>query len=507
MIPPCTRKSLVYENVCSTCNPGADAKKELENVDPTIPSIYVGETARTIQERAKEHWSAARGRTKKDTDGSHMWKHMEQYHGGGEPTFIMRVVQFHRSALSRQTGEAVRIMRRGGAGSVLNSRSEFNRCYIPRLKVEEQDKLTEMEEQEKKELESVKETLRVEDLTWEKGKRNNRRAEVVRSSLAQGKTAKRSEEQQGAGRRRKRFKYDIVEDDWGGSREGKTTKSGAITELEVVLVGAVSTEGAEHLQSEGATELLTDRVSDRAPLATVSPPVDDEVGNTGTARQLYSPRCVYQTSISDYCRPMGFDTIAGGGGKTVTIGMEDKTPSDEYQRIQITPDVILGDDTASDYKLSTTPSIGDISNLNKEDVSEGDICSMKGVDQTKNECDINKKRLWCNNHDCVVKSMDVSSKKWQWNVKKMKYMYVYRKVKKYVCPGMRVSQVQLMVESTLVEKQTKPEPVNVGGDIENQSYDTDYSGAMGGGSVMLSISEGSRGINSDVGTNPVDGDV
>ena len=120
---------------------------------------------------------------------------------------------------------------------------------------------------------------------------------------------------------------------------------------------------------------------------------------------------------------------------------------------------------------------------------------------------INKKRLWCNNHECAVKSTNGSSKKWQWNVKKMKYMYVYRKVKKYVCPGMRVSQVQLMVESTLVEKQTKPEPVNVGGDIENQSYDTDYSGAMGGGSVMLSISEGSRGINSDVGTNPVDGDV
>ena len=367
-------------------------------MDPTIPSIYVGETARTIQERAKEHWSAARGRTKKDTEGSHMWKHMEQYHGGGEPTFIMRVVQFHRSALSRQTGEAVRIMRRGGAGSVLNSRSEFNRCYIPRLKVEEQDKLTEMEEQEKKELESVKETLRVEDLTWEKGKRNNRRAEVVRSSLAQGKTAKRSEEQQGAGRRRKRFKYDIVEDDWGGSREGKTTKSGAITELEgsrnidgkgvmeeqEVLVGAVSTEGAEHLQSEGATELLTDRVSNRAPLSTVSPPVEDEVGNTGTARQLYSPCCVYQTSISDYCRPMGFDTIVNGGGKTVTIGMEDQKPSEEYQTIQSTPDSMLSDDTASDNKLITTPSVVDTSNMNKEEGSEEDISSMEGGNQTKN---------------------------------------------------------------------------------------------------------------------------
>ena len=120
---------------------------------------------------------------------------------------------------------------------------------------------------------------------------------------------------------------------------------------------------------------------------------------------------------------------------------------------------------------------------------------------------INKKRLWCNNHECAVKSTNVSSKKWQWNVKKLKYMYAYSKVKKYVCPNMRVSQVQLMVNSTMVGTQTKPEPVKVGCDIGNQSYDTDYSGAMGGGSAMLSISEGSPGINSDVGTNPVDGDV
>ena len=89
----------------------------------------------------------------------------------------------------------------------------------------------------------------------------------------------------------------------------------------------------------------------------------------------------------------------------------------------------------------------------------------------------------------------------------LKYMYAYSKVKKYVCPNMRVSQVQLKVNSTLVGKQTKPEPVKVGCDIENQSYDNDYSGAMGVGSVMLSMSEGSRGINSDVGTNPVDSDV
>ena len=63
--------------------------------------------------------------------------------------------------MEKQSG----LLEGGGAGSVLNSRSEFNRCYIPRLKVEEQDKITEMEEQDKKELEYVKETLREEDVT------------------------------------------------------------------------------------------------------------------------------------------------------------------------------------------------------------------------------------------------------------------------------------------------------------------------------------------------------
>ena len=55
---------------------GAGAKKELVNVNPEIASIYVGETSRTIQERAMEHWADTRGA--KGVEGSHMLKHMEQ---------------------------------------------------------------------------------------------------------------------------------------------------------------------------------------------------------------------------------------------------------------------------------------------------------------------------------------------------------------------------------------------------------------------------------------------
>ena len=35
--------------------------------------------------------------------------------------------------------KAVRIRRRGGEGAVLNSKAEFNRCYIPRLRLEEKE--------------------------------------------------------------------------------------------------------------------------------------------------------------------------------------------------------------------------------------------------------------------------------------------------------------------------------------------------------------------------------
>ena len=58
--PDCTRRNLVYENICNDCNPGAVKKGELVEVNKEVPSVYVGETARFICERAKEHWAVAR---------------------------------------------------------------------------------------------------------------------------------------------------------------------------------------------------------------------------------------------------------------------------------------------------------------------------------------------------------------------------------------------------------------------------------------------------------------
>ena len=132
IIPPCSRKSVMYENICKGCNKGAGGKREVES-SSEIPSIYVGETSRTLQERGLEHQRDARNQTEK----SHMFKHRELHHCGEQVPFILKPVSFHRTALSRQIAEAVRIRRRGGEGAILNSKGEFSRCHISRLQLEE----------------------------------------------------------------------------------------------------------------------------------------------------------------------------------------------------------------------------------------------------------------------------------------------------------------------------------------------------------------------------------
>ena len=75
--------------------------------------------------------------------------------------FILRPVTFHKSALTRQVAEAVRIRRRRGEGSILNSRSEFNRCHIPRLQLEEQEPEDEIIRREQEERDRI--TRELED--------------------------------------------------------------------------------------------------------------------------------------------------------------------------------------------------------------------------------------------------------------------------------------------------------------------------------------------------------
>ena len=111
-LPNCKKASLVYENVCKRCNPGADSKKELVEVKNDVPTIYVGETSRSVFERSREHWGAWRSQK----EDSHILRHQVAEHDGEEnPQFTVQVVKYYKTALSRQLGEAVIIRRsRGG---------------------------------------------------------------------------------------------------------------------------------------------------------------------------------------------------------------------------------------------------------------------------------------------------------------------------------------------------------------------------------------------------------
>ena len=82
----------------------------------------------------------------------------------------MRVVNNSRTALERQTREAVRIRRRGGEGAILNSKAEYNRSYIPRLQLEEQSCIRKRELEEKRMEDEMIRELDLTQAEWEQKK-------------------------------------------------------------------------------------------------------------------------------------------------------------------------------------------------------------------------------------------------------------------------------------------------------------------------------------------------
>ena len=56
-IYPCTRRNLVYENICLLCHPNAGGKQCKLDEGVVEQSVYVGESSRSMYERSKEHWN------------------------------------------------------------------------------------------------------------------------------------------------------------------------------------------------------------------------------------------------------------------------------------------------------------------------------------------------------------------------------------------------------------------------------------------------------------------
>ena len=126
----------MYESTCTLCNKDNNPKikdkfKRLE----MEKAVYVGESARSIFERAQEQRQDAVDAK----DDSHIYKHWRITHPELQepPKFNIKMVQSFQDALSRQIGEGVRIDLR--SGNVLNSKSEYNRCRLPRLTINQDD--------------------------------------------------------------------------------------------------------------------------------------------------------------------------------------------------------------------------------------------------------------------------------------------------------------------------------------------------------------------------------
>ena len=220
VLPNCTKSSILYENICHACNPAARSKEPVGEVRSDVPTLYVGESSRSIYERSKEHWSDWRNKR----SSSHIAKHQDQVHGPDEePQFTMRVVKSYRTALARQIGEAVRIRRRGGEGSILNSKAEYSRCRIPRLVMEQQDD-EEIDKLEEEELNRRKEQLEEELQAWSNIKYYAREQQMretknkIRRIEKRILSKKREQADAGEGKapkRRRKLEHPIMGEDWG----------------------------------------------------------------------------------------------------------------------------------------------------------------------------------------------------------------------------------------------------------------------------------------------------
>ena len=228
ILPPCSKRSVVYENICIICNPGVVEGEKMKKFTPPAhpPSIYVGETSRSLYERGKEHWRAF---VNKQED-SHINKHHIIHHQGvGEPKFHLRPVCFSKTALTRQITEAV-LIQRWGEDILLNSKAEFNRSKISRLTLFDEEFLKKQESREPRpaldEEEQSKPCSEDEEQLqhWEEDRCMDRRTQELRSikTFSRGVVKSPAKKRIGednqpspASVKKTKRRYSLLSEDWG----------------------------------------------------------------------------------------------------------------------------------------------------------------------------------------------------------------------------------------------------------------------------------------------------
>ena len=137
----CSKRNIVYETTCVTCE--NEAIKDLENLDLEEKEKvdkkkeiklfkYIGESSRSAYERGWEHVNDMTTLNPR----SHMLKHILLHHPGQEMLsieFDMKIRKFCKTSFERQVLEAVTIQQEKNNHHLMNSKSEYNRCSLPRL--------------------------------------------------------------------------------------------------------------------------------------------------------------------------------------------------------------------------------------------------------------------------------------------------------------------------------------------------------------------------------------
>ena len=114
---PCRKSSVLYKFSCQQCPADRQA-------------VYLGETARNLYIRGREHGNNYQKRQPE----SFMWKHQQDKHSGADADFSAEVLGSFKDCLSRQVSEGVHIRRCGQ--EVLNSKAEWHQPALWKVRSE-----------------------------------------------------------------------------------------------------------------------------------------------------------------------------------------------------------------------------------------------------------------------------------------------------------------------------------------------------------------------------------
>ena len=87
----CQSESVVYRVTCNQCK------------EDGVVTEYLGETSRSMHQRAMEHQRNLKNRKEDST----LWLHCEEAHNSLEVGFTIALVRKHKTPLTRQTHEMV----------------------------------------------------------------------------------------------------------------------------------------------------------------------------------------------------------------------------------------------------------------------------------------------------------------------------------------------------------------------------------------------------------------